>query len=104
MTSLKRSVLPQWRWKLADTLSEARRRLPGAIAETDELIDDLRAGKPQKAPSNQMPRQLAKDLLAGKPASEVFNSPDFLGSPEEAEAISELPPTQLGRHSTFHCC
>ena len=64
----------QWRWKLADTLAEARRRLPEAIAHTDQLIADLRAGKTVSTRPQQQPRQLAKDLLAGKPAAEVFSS------------------------------
>ena len=35
----------QWRWKLAETLTEARRRLLEAVAKTDQLIADLRAGQ-----------------------------------------------------------
>ncbi len=41
------------------------------------------------------PRSLAKALLAGQPASKVFQRDYFHGTPEEAEAISELPPVQL---------
>ena len=74
----------QWRWKLADTLAEARRCLPEAIANTDQLIADLRAGKTVSTRPQQQPRQLAKDLLAGKPAAEVFSSDYFHGTPEEA--------------------
>lgn len=86
----------QWRWKLAETLSEARRALPQAIADTDELIDHVRAGKtPQLRPKNLQPRSLSKTLLAGQPASEIFQSDYFHGTPEEAEALSELPPVVL---------
>ena len=92
----------QWRWKLAETLTDARRCLPQAIAETDQLIADYRAGKtPTARPSTQQPRHLAKDLLAGKPPAEVFTSDLFHGTPEEAEEISQLPPVQLAGSSVF---
>lgn len=85
----------QWRFKLAETLSDARRLLPQAIADTDQVIDQVRAGKtPSPSPPTQ-PRSLSKTLLAGQPASKVFQSDYFYGTPEEAEAISELPPVQL---------
>ena len=86
----------QWRWKLAETLSDARRALPQAIADTDEIIEQVRAGKTPRLPSpNQQPRSLSKALLAGNPASEIFQSDHFYGSPAEAEALSELPAVRL---------
>ena len=90
----------QWRWKLADTLTDARRFLPQAIADTDEIIEQVRAegvaGKTPRLPSpNQQPRSLSKALLAGQPASEIFQSDHFYGSPAEAEALSELPAVRL---------
>ena len=86
----------QWRWKLAETLSEARRLLPQAVADTDQVIAQVRAGKTPHLPArNQLPLSLSKALLTGQPASEVFQSDYFDGTPEEAEAISELPPVQL---------
>ena len=86
----------QWRWKLADNLSDARRFLPQAIADTDQLIQQARAGKtPHHRPQNLQPRSLSKILLAGQPASEIFHSDQFYGTPEEAEALSELPPVVL---------
>ena len=91
----------QWRWKLADTLAEARRCLPEAIANTDQLIADLRAGKTVSTRPQQQPRQLAKDLLAGKPAAEVFSSDYFHGTPEEAIELSQMPPVQLAGHKQF---
>lgn len=85
----------QWRFKLAETLSDARRLLPQAIADTDQVIEQVRAGKtPHLKPVTQ-PRSLAKALLAGQPASDIFLSDQFYGTPEEAEAISELPPVQV---------
>ncbi|MDA7491193.1 site-specific integrase [Synechococcus sp. AH-707-M23] len=86
----------QWRWKLAETLAEARRLLPQAVADTDQVIAQVRAGKTPRLPSpNQQPRSLSKTLLAGQPTSKVFQSDYFIGTPEEAQAISELPPVQL---------
>ena len=85
----------QWRFKLAETLSDARRLLPQVIADTDQVIEQVRAGKtPHLKPVTQ-PRSLAKALLAGQPASDIFLSDQFYGTPEEAEAISELPPVQV---------
>ena len=92
----------QWRWKLADTLSDARRALPDAIAKTDQLIAETRAGKTAKlVPLNQQSHALVRALLAGKPPAEVFNADLFTGTPEEAEAISELPPLQLAGDRVF---
>ena len=92
----------QWRFKLAETFTGARRALPQAIADTDQIIEQVRSGKtPNRddpAPPITrftQPRSLEKALLTGQPASKVFQSDYFFGTPEEAEAISELPPVQL---------
>ena len=87
---------------IAETLREARIRLPEAVAKTDELIADLRAGMTSITHSgNKQSLHLARDLLAGKPPAEVFHSPHFYGSPEEAEAVSQLPLVQLAGTSVF---
>ena len=92
----------QWRWKLAETLTEARRRLLEAVAKTDQLIADLRAGQTSTTiQQNKQPRALATALLAGKPPSEVFESDYFHGTPQEAEALSQLPPVQLAGNAPF---
>ena len=85
-----------WRQLLAHDLMTARRKLPALIAETDELIELLRAGKSvDTRPSNQRPAELDRKLLQGQPAEEVYNDPRFFGTPEEAETVSELPPVQV---------
>ena len=92
----------QWRWKLAETLREARTRLPEAIAKTDQLIVDLRAGKTSTTHlGSKQSLGLTKELLAGKPPAEIFNSPHFYGTPEEADALSQLPSVQLAGSSVF---
>ena len=81
--------------KLADNHFEARRALPQAIADTDEIIEQVRSGKtPHLNPVTQ-PRSLSKALPAGSPASEIFLSDHFYGTHEEAEEISELSPVHL---------
>ena len=74
----------------------ARRALPQATADTDELIEQVRAGNtPYLGPPNQQPRSLSKTFLLGQPASEISQSDYFHGTPQEAEALSELTPVQL---------
>ena len=87
---------------LAETLREARLRLREAVAKTDQLITDLRAGKTSKTlQGSKQSLGLTKDLLAGKPPAEVFQSLHFYGSPEEADALSQLPSDQLAGTSAF---
>ncbi len=84
-----------WRELLAKDMATARRLLPGRIAATDELIETLRSGLPLEADRRSIPRERAKELLRGRPAAEIFKDDAFMGDPQEAEALSALPPVEI---------
>ena len=91
-----------WRWKLGDTLPEARRNLPEAIAQTDRLTFQIRAGKSLEVAQassqrlgTEIPIELDRQLLQGQPAREIYQDDRFYGTPEQALQISELPPVSV---------
>ena len=71
-----------WRVAAGSTLAEARRFLIGFLADTDAQIE--------KASIDKTEARLID--LRGKPAEEIFHDTLFSGGPEEAEALSALPP------------
>ena len=71
----------QWRWKLADSLAEARRRLPESLAETDRRIRVLEheSGLPEAdriALMDADPAALTKLLKEEKPWEAWRNDPE----------------------------
>lgn len=80
---------------MGDSQQEARLRLPEAVAYTEQVIADLKAGrKPQERPktiSNRITHDLSRELLVGRPGLEIYEDHSFTGTPEEAIALSELP-------------
>ena len=88
-----------WKKHLAPDLATARLRLPEEVKRTDEEIALIRAGGARKAlparpgyVSFTQPRDVAKELLRGQPAPEIFDDEVFFGSPEEAEYLASQPP------------
>jgi len=88
-----------WRELLAQDLATARRVLPSRIAATDELIQRLRSGAAVEPAHKAIPRELAKELLRGRPAGEIYHDPCFTGDEEEAELLSDLPPLEIAGFS-----
>ena len=88
-----------WRWLLGHTAAEARLKLPEAIAYTDQVIADLRAGKtPAARPQHQgmpIPAALDRELWRGMPAADVYQDDRFFGTPDEAEEVAALPALEL---------
>ncbi len=84
-----------WRELLAKDLATARRLLPSRIAATDELIQKLRLGAAVEPARKTIPRELAKELLRGRPAAEIYRDPCFMGDEEDAELLSNLPPLEI---------
>ena len=91
--------LTYWRELLALDLSTARRLLPQKIIDTDELITRLRGGV--VAPlNNAITKELDRELLRGQPPEVIYQDHRFFGTPEQAVALSELPPIELSGTKT----
>ena len=80
-----------WRIRLGHDLADARKQAISCLTSTDQDIElaKLPTAEDRYARRNELHYQ----ELQGMPAEETFHEPMFIGSPDEAEALSDLPKT-----------
>ena len=80
-----------WRIRLGHDLADARKQAISCLATTDQEIELAKI--PTAKDRYARRKELEYQELQGKPAEEIFHKPWFMGSPDDAEALSALPKT-----------
>lgn len=78
-----------WRIRLGHDLADARKQAISCLTSTDQEIE--LAKLPTVEDRYARRKELQYQELQGMPAEEIFHEPRFMGSPDKAEALSELP-------------
>ena len=78
-----------WRIRLGHDLADARKQAISCLTSTDQEIEIAKL--PTARDRQARRRELHYQELQGMPAEEIFHDPSFMGSPDEADALSELP-------------
>jgi hypothetical protein len=78
-----------WRIRLGHDLADARKQAISCLTSTDQEIE--LAKLPTARDRQARRRELHYQELQGMPAEEIFHDPSFMGSPDEADALSDLP-------------
>ena len=78
-----------WRIRLGHDLADARKQAIRCLDSTDQEIELAKLPTAKERQARR--RELHYQGLQGLPAEEIFHEPRFMGSPDEAEALSKLP-------------